>query len=121
MVAREIIAVNLLKSMALDAVATIECLAELGMLEDIFSDFLSLDPLARLPHMPDQLRSKIEKSSHVAQVADRAREFEKALAADRWHQATYPDCSLDEIVYLLTFWLGRCPALAGVTSDGRVV
>ena len=28
---------------------------------------------------------------------------------------------MDEVVYLLTFWLGRCPALARVASDGRVI
>ncbi len=120
-VSREIIAVNLLKSLVLDAVGTIETLAGLGILEDVFPDFVGLDPLARLPRMPAPLRARIERGSSWAQDADRTHEYGKALAAVRWHQATYPDSSLDEIVYLLTFWLGRCPALAEAKADGRVV
>jgi tRNA nucleotidyltransferase/poly(A) polymerase len=120
-VAREIIAVNLLKGLALDAAGTVETMARLGILEDVFPDFLSLDPLARLPQMPAELRARIAEGSPWAKNADRTHEYEKALVAVRLHQATYPGDNLDEIIYLLSFWLGRCPALAEVTSDGRVV
>ena len=120
-VAREIIAVNLLKSLAADAAGTLEALADLGMLQDIFPDFLALDPPARLPQMSVDLRRRIAQESRSAPNADRGHEYEKALAAVRRHQAAYPDISMDEIVYLLTFWLGRCPALARVTADGRVI
>ena len=120
-VARETIAVNVLKSLALDAAGTIETMASLGILEDVFPDYVSLDPLARLPKMPASLRARITRGSPWAQDADRSHEFEKALRAARLHQATYPDGSLDEIVYLLSFWVGRCPALARATPDGRMV
>lgn len=120
-VARETIAVNLLKSLAQDAAGTIETITDLGMLEDVFPDFVRLEPLVRLPEMSAQLRTRIAQGSRWVQDGDRTHEYKKALAAVRLHQATFPNGSLDEIVYLLTFWLGRCPDLAEAKADGRVV
>ena len=65
-VAREIIAVNILKSLASDAAGTLEALwPSWACWWTSFRILLELDPLARLPQMPAELRRRIVQGSQV--------------------------------------------------------